>query len=140
MSLPPDAMPGGCHPAYEQDAGFIRQWMHRNDDVLRIPYWSGPSLLARASDDPATYPTPGMSSIKAHTLTRKKCAGPVPSVGPRQMLWWWVFTDELGRSVASYYVHRYTNPHGLYYREPRGWPLGSSWFNADDGDALAGWA
>jgi hypothetical protein len=136
--LPPDAMPGGCHPAYERDADFIRQCFTRKGDVIKVPYWVGPTLIYREGMPPY----PNLDDVmKTHILTRKKAAGPVPAVGPRQMLWWWVFTDELGRSVAANRVYRATDVHGwIYGGIPAGWPEYSSWFDADDSDVVAGWA
>lgn len=153
MDLLEDALPGGCHPGLADHASLLRPLLNErrpSRDHVVVPYFQQPLWAQRFEVEPGSetivgdsvrtqlpkYPTPQTSKMGTLVLTLRKAAGTVPGVGPTQRLWWWVFTDKLGRSIAATQTWRNVRwEWGGLIPYPSGIP---PYFVADDDDVLAG--
>jgi hypothetical protein len=96
-------MPQTWHPAYDESAAFVRDYLAKTSDGYVRVY--EPRALEARYEEPGEESIFGSSPPAPVTLTVKKCAGPAPFVGdPRMFKVWYVWkvaVDSLGRHIAG---------------------------------------
>jgi len=100
-------LPNECHPYYERQRNFIRDWLDGftfpNRNELFVLNTRRQSLHA---GETAYYPTETENDRKL-VLTRGKCVGLAPYVGREFVYMWHIAVDKYGRTVSGEAVRVY---------------------------------